>query len=225
MVVDNSETKVNSVQKAKRTHKILKPSQKREIVIYSTKHRGISNNDISQHFSELFGCNVPKRTISDILKNKEKWMNLTNTDDTLLINKEHYPELEKVLVIWINLAEKSNVIINDDILIRKARDFSNSFKVSENFKFSSGWLQKFKKRNGIKLVKLHGEAASVDFDAVEKARNDFKEILGKYDLSCIYNMDETGLFYELQPSKTLCQVMKKQGTKQSKKKSNCCTLH
>ena len=35
--------------------------------------------------------------------------------------------------------------------------------------FSSGWLQKFKDRNGIRLRKLEGEAMSADENAISNA--------------------------------------------------------
>jgi len=42
---------------------------------------------------------------------------------------------------------------------------------SENLpecEYSEGWLQKFKKRHGIKYLKICGEKASADYDAAER---------------------------------------------------------
>ena len=65
----------------------------------------------------------------------------------------------------------------------------------DEFKFSTGWLAKFKKRHGITKVKQHGESASADHTAVDTAIPEFRELLMQYNLQDIYNMVETGLFY------------------------------
>ena len=71
------------------------------------------------------------------------------------------------------------------------------------FRFSQGWLTKFKERYHITKRIKHGESASADPEAVEKGREDMRRITSHYSLKDIYNMDETGLFYKLQPGKTL----------------------
>ena len=44
-------------------------------------------------------------------------------------------------------------------------------------------------------ITKHGEEASVDEDVIATAIPKLRELLEKYDLKDIYNMDETGLFY------------------------------
>ena len=61
--------------------------------------------------------------------------------------------------------------------------------------FSSGWLHKFKDRNGICQWKLEGEASSADEAAIADALPLLRERCSNYPLERIYNMDETGLFY------------------------------
>ena len=61
--------------------------------------------------------------------------------------------------------------------------------------FSSGWLHKFKNRNGIRQRKLEGEASSADEAAIANALPLLKKCYSNYPLERIYNMDKTGLFY------------------------------
>ena len=61
--------------------------------------------------------------------------------------------------------------------------------------FSSGWLHKFKDRNGICQRKLEGEASSADEVVIADALPLLRERCFNYPLERIYNMDETGLFY------------------------------
>ena len=60
--------------------------------------------------------------------------------------------------------------------------------------FSSGWLQGFKKCNGIRQEKLQGEA-SVNKAGIMEALPLLRNKCANYPLKRIYNMDETGLFY------------------------------
>jgi hypothetical protein len=69
--------------------------------------------------------------------------------------------------------------------------------------YSSGWLQGFKNRHGIKVRVVHGESASVNAEIVEDGRRKLREVLREYSPDRIYNMDETGLFFRLEPNKTL----------------------
>src|SRR2546421_6192236 len=69
--------------------------------------------------------------------------------------------------------------------------------------FSHGWLQKFKKRNGIRQEKLDGEEASADHNAIAECLPLLQDKCSRYSPDRIYNMDETGLFYRLEPDRTL----------------------
>ena len=62
---------------------------------------------------------------------------------------------------------------------------------------------------------LHGEAASVDADAVVTARVQLREVISAFAPCDVYNVDETGLFYWMPPSKSLSQGPH-HGTKQFK---------
>ena len=73
-----------------------------------------------------------------------------------------------------------------------------------SFSASNGWLNRFKKRAGLKNVKMHGEAASANNEEAEKYKETFKAIIDEegYDLCQIFNADETGLFWKKLPSRT-----------------------
>jgi hypothetical protein len=87
-------------------------------------------------------------------------------------------------------------ILSDAILIEKAKLLANGLGIPEDaLKFSSGWLQSFKKRNGIRQEKLQGEAASVDQAAIAEFLPLLRNKCSNYPSERIYNMDETGLFY------------------------------
>ena len=73
----------------------------------------------------------------------------------------------------------------------------------KNFRASSGWWEKVRKRNGIgKSVRLHGEAGEVDHDKIKEKILEIQKALEEYDPEYVYNWDETGLYFRLIPSAT-----------------------
>src|SRR5205823_4865697 len=74
----------------------------------------------------------------------------------------------------------------------------------EQPKFSSGWLDGFKRRHGLSKTKNYGEAASIslDEDTIHILHN-LQEEIKEFDLNDVYNMDETGLYWKMIPDSTL----------------------
>jgi hypothetical protein len=72
-------------------------------------------------------------------------------------------------------------------------------------KWSNGWLGNFKKRHNIKEYACHGEAAAADIHNHNNIRimEEDRQLASTYALSDILNMDETGLYWKLSPSRTL----------------------
>ncbi|CAG8760349.1 4953_t:CDS:2, partial [Rhizophagus irregularis] len=61
----------------------------------------------------------------------------------------------------------------------------------------------FKKRNGLQRVKFSGEANSAPIETLPEERVRLRALLAKYDKEDIYNADETGLFFRMEPNQTL----------------------
>ena len=68
------------------------------------------------------------------------------------------------------------------------------------FSYSRGWLQNFKKRFGIKKRTVHGKAGGVDSQVIASGREQLQRMLRDYTLDNIYNINEAGLFYRLEPN-------------------------
>ncbi len=84
----------------------------------------------------------------------------------------------------------------------KAEEVAKSLGETQ-FKASSGWWEKVRKRNAIgNSVRLHGKAGEVDHDQIKKNIDEIKKELEDYDPEYIYNWDETGLYYKLIPRST-----------------------
>nr|XP_026498686.1 tigger transposable element-derived protein 4-like [Vanessa tameamea] len=111
----------------------------------------------------------------------------------------------------INIEEKSRIISklesgvpNKDLAkdYGKANDFAQRF--GEDFVCSSSWIQRFRARQGIVGGKMSGKATSVDKGAVEDwMTQKWPTLCEGYTPDDIFNADETGLFYNMTPDRTL----------------------
>jgi len=68
----------------------------------------------------------------------------------------------------------------------------------EPFEFSSGWLEAFKSRHGIKSYRRFAKSGSIDMVALTNTLPAIRDVLDQYAWKDIYNMDETGFFYRMQ---------------------------
>ena len=113
------------------------------------------------------------------------------------------------------------VPISGPILQSPALKFIKALNGSQDFKCSAGWLDRWKKRHGIKQVTICGESRSADIAASEESLPKFQELIVTegYCTDQIFNADETALFYKMLPDKTLAEKddkLAKKGFKQIK---------
>ena len=121
------------------------------------------------------------------------------------VSKQIYEELNDRVIAYIDEIEKNEGHISDRIIQVKALKWAEEMKI-ENFKASSGWLTKLKKRNGFKNLKTHGEGASAP--CKENSDTFYEELMndiGIYGTEYVYNADETGIFYKIAPTKTIAR--------------------
>ena len=85
---------------------------------------------------------------------------------------------------------------------------------SEESKASNGWWHRFCERNKMGSVKLDGEAASADKEAAEAYPDKLKEIIeqGGYSDDQIFNVDESGMFWKMPPTRTIKEKTKAQAS-------------
>ncbi|GBB85858.1 hypothetical protein RclHR1_12300001 [Rhizophagus clarus] len=175
---------------------ILTYSQKHELCVYANNNRSLTQKQYIDWVEQKWGVRVDKSTITQILQTKNKRL---STEVTNPEQKRHnsvmYPELKLALKEFV-LRYQHQTILSDAILIEKAKLLASELGVPEDtLQFSSSWLQEFKKKNGIRQEKLHGEAASSDQTAIDEALPLLRNKYASYPLERIYNIDETGFFY------------------------------
>lgn len=67
--------------------------------------------------------------------------------------------------------------------------------------FSTGWLDKFKKRHGITERIRHGEASLIDETLIAEQLVAIQAIASQFHPSSTYNCDKSGLFWKITPNR------------------------
>lgn len=161
-----------------------------------------SGDKRKKDIAEEYG--IPASTLSTILKQEElvRQRMVAGNLNNKRVRKSEFPDVEECLIKWFKQCRDHNVSVGGPILKEKAEEFAKSLGIN-NFRASNGWLEKFKQRNDIAFRKVCGESASVDDNVCENWKEELKTLLKDYDPKNIFNADETALYYQCLPDKTL----------------------
>ncbi|KAH9933236.1 CenpB-DNA-bind-domain-containing protein [Epithele typhae] len=119
------------------------------ICAYADANPGVKQEDIAARFG------VERSTVSKILKHKERWLSVPVDDANLYelakFRPSKFPYLESKLKEWVIQASGEGKTLTDAVLRQKARELGNADGFTpDKFKASSGWLENFKNRVGIR---------------------------------------------------------------------------
>lgn len=133
-----------------------------------------------------------------------------------------FPEMENKLYAWFLEQRARNCPLNGTILKAKAKQISSKLYPENQFSASNGWFDKFKRRTGIRFLKICGEKLSADTAAIDPFVQSLKAKIQELRLTeeQIYNADETALYYRLLPGGTYVTASEKgaPGHKKSKER-------
>lgn len=140
-----------------------------------------------------FSVTLDKATTSDSAKSRKT---MKTADDQ---------ELDNVLFRWFIQKRSEGVPLSGPMIKEKALILNSKLGGSEDFKASSGWLEKFKHRHGIRQLSIEGEKMSSNIAAGELFVGELRKIINDEKLTAdqVYNCDETGLYWKALPTKTL----------------------
>jgi len=183
-----------------RKRTILSAAQKREICETKEREPNLSNTSLAQRY------NIGKSTVTDILNEKERWLAISRDQGSIKkFRGPKWPQFEKALGLWVDNALNTKQDIDGNILKTKAAFFAERFSI-EDFHQSEGWLGGFKKRHGLRQFKKQGEASSApSAESIENDRLALQQFLKSYNPEDIWNGDETGLFWKMEPSRVLAR--------------------
>ncbi|PCH40002.1 CenpB-DNA-bind-domain-containing protein [Wolfiporia cocos MD-104 SS10] len=119
---------------------------RKKICEYHKNNPGKKQEEIAREF------NVERSTVSKILKEKDRWLNVKD-DEKLLVSKyrpSKFPHLESQLESWLQECSRNEILLTDALIRTQAKKVALELGLTEDkFKASSGWVENFKARHGI----------------------------------------------------------------------------
>ncbi|GFT97592.1 jerky protein homolog-like [Trichonephila clavipes] len=203
---------------SKRKHSTLTLKDKLEVLKRLYKGEGVTK--LATEF------NVGKATICDWRKNRRKLEQYcANSSGETLENRQTakqslYDKVDNALHIWFTQERQRRTPLSGPIIQEKAIQLNKLMNGDASFSASIGWLDRWKKRHGVRQLTITGEKLSSDFDATKEYVTTFVNLIaeGNYSPQQIYNADETGLNFRALPKKSLASQDEKSapGYKMSK---------
>jgi hypothetical protein len=171
-----------------------------------------THEDIIKWFDQEFHHKIGQQTVSTTLSTKYDYLDSDIRNNRQLTavrtSKPEWPALEFVLFEWQQRLQKHKAIMTGDLLKSKAHEIWNQlpqYRNKQEPKWSNGWLSNFKHRFDIKEYSFHGEGATADVDNPQmiKQIEECRALAATYPPENVLNMDETGLYWKMSPSRTL----------------------
>ncbi|KAI0994996.1 hypothetical protein K3495_g13185 [Podosphaera aphanis] len=166
--------------------------QRLEICRQKSLNPALKNKDLSAWVQQQYRLTVSLVTVGNILKKKQELEEMT--PPSLFAKRpriSQHPQLDEALLFWVLQCESRRVAVTGSLIKAKAKKFSEQLGITER-EFSNGWLQRFQQRNQLRCIKSHGESGSAETAGMEQAIPTLQNTIQDYQLSDIYNMDETG---------------------------------
>ncbi|XP_036322266.1 tigger transposable element-derived protein 7-like [Rhagoletis pomonella] len=152
------------------------------------------------YISSNFG--LSKSTICTIKKQKAQILaSTTSSAKRFTMKTGEFVKMEDAL--WFLTQRKCHIPVGAMQLKCKARELHKKL-YNNTFFASDGWLTKFKKRYGIRLLKESGEKLSSSKELVAPFIKELSSVTEKHNLSheAVFNADESGLYWKMLPDKT-----------------------
>ncbi|XP_055487432.1 jerky protein homolog isoform X3 [Leucoraja erinacea] len=199
-----ADSPMDNREKQKRKHLALSIAQKIELL------QKLDRGESVRRLTKDYGVGIS--TIYDLKKQKLKLLKFySDSDDQKLkknmktLHRAKNEDLDRVLMQWIRQRRGERMPLTGLMVMKQARKYHEELNIGGKCEYSEGWLQKFKKRHGIKYLKICGVKASAAYDAAERYIGEFAKMVSDEKLSPeqIYNADETALYWRYVPRKTL----------------------
>jgi len=203
-----------SPRAASATNQNLTNAQKQQIQAHYNAHKDLHPSypfkDLADWTQQTFNLSyAPSRsTLHRILKQDNSPGQYSPTCKKKVPTRSE--ELDRLLAQWVVDQQARHVMINGhlirqqgEILQARINNTHSSADQKLALKFSNGWLEKFCQRHGFRQKIAHGESGSIQQSILDKEIPAIKEVLQQHHPDDIFNADETGLFYNMPPQKTI----------------------
>ncbi|UYV61611.1 TIGD4 [Cordylochernes scorpioides] len=169
-----------------------------KVALLKEVESGIRKKDIALKYG------IPPSTVSTIIKSREFIIKAFEdyAPDRKRFKTGHFENVDEAVLQWIKIVRDKNIPISGPLIKKKALEFANRLGETE-FKASSGWLEKFRKRHGLKEKVFPVESRRMNNEITDEdnwVSSVLKRILESYHPDDIFNVDQTGLFYRYLPN-------------------------
>lgn len=149
---------------------------------------------------------LSKTTVSTIISNREKIYEKVARGkvkkNCKRLRTAKHEVMEENLSNWFNEVRAANIPLTGGFVQEKAKSLAEE-KGIEGFKVSNGWLWRFQQRFGLSNQFTCGEANKVNEADANSWLLLFEQIRKNFSPQNIFNMDESGIFFNLLPNRTL----------------------
>jgi len=189
-------------QSKKRKHMSLSLNDK--LCVIEKLEKGASVSSICAQYG------IAKQTVSDIRKKKDDIRNFVlkfNVEkETSVVKRMRLPldqSLDDAVYKWICQLRSSGLAVRGVEIQAAADRLAKQLNIN-NFKASSGWLFRFKRRHNLTNKKICGKSLSADNEVIETFRKKLNDILKAKNIlpSQLYNYGETELYWRALPDST-----------------------
>ncbi|RHY27848.1 hypothetical protein DYB32_006490 [Aphanomyces invadans] len=182
-------------------------------------HMPIKATQVQRWATQQFGQSIHVTTIRRILKDERTIDSYNIKEESAKcrfnFQRSKYPEHDREVANWARTANSKNACVTGELILRAGQHIATKLNLSGRVSCSNGWLYRLQIRHNLKMYRLHGEAASASPTTVANGRATTQDITRHFNPSDIYNMDETGGFYNSQPRTTIAD-QPRSGQKQDK---------
>ncbi|GBL99377.1 Jerky [Araneus ventricosus] len=150
-------------------------------------------------------------TVGDMKRNSEKIKMLFAELDSgksakfrKTLKSTDQTHLDAAFYKWFVQKRCEGLLLSGSIIQEKALILNSKLGGSDDFKASSGWLEKFKIHHGVRQLNVEGEKMSANVVAGDSIITEIEKLIIEENLSLkqIYTCDETGLYWKALPEKT-----------------------
>lgn len=140
---------------------------KKEVCRYKEDHPSAKLTDLFRVFNKKWNTKVGMTTIREIIQQKDRWLSVSEQfEDIKRITGSRHQDIEEALFKLFLEARGKNEPISDEWLLKNAREIGQQMKVLE-FRYSKGWLSRFKKRYLIAKSAASEPSTLVQLSAVD----------------------------------------------------------
>jgi hypothetical protein len=143
--------------------KRLNESQRCEIISKLSKMNLPSKRALARGYDVRVGAIRKVWEKRDSIIERSALLSKEAKQKTFKASVGQFTELEDMLYIWIDNMRRARLPVSPSLAIAKAKNIASTLSISDlDFKASWQWLNRFRARQGLQKMLLHGEGAEVD---------------------------------------------------------------